>query len=117
MLTCIRYGCAHVRYCAQPARHQIGDSQIGAHPGAEQDDLDLLGDLFLPQRVAAQAHVLARPFDAAQGAVQVLQTALILGQQRTVEQLIQRREQVVIGEFAEQIERLQVQAQGIGEVR
>ena len=69
---------------------------------AGEDDLYLLGDLLLAQRVALQAELGDLLVQAVQGALQVLHALMVLGRQRGVEHLVQRGEQVVVQELGQE---------------
>jgi hypothetical protein len=70
--------------------------------GAEEDDLDLLGDLLLAQPVALQAKLGGLLLQPVQGALQELHALMVLGRQRGVEHLVQRGEQVVVQELGQE---------------
>jgi hypothetical protein len=70
--------------------------------GAEEDDLDLLGDLLLAQGVALQAELGGLLLQSVQGALQVLHALMVLGRQGGVEHLVQRGEQVVVQQLGQE---------------
>jgi hypothetical protein len=63
---------------------------------AGEDDLYLLGDLLLAQRVALQAELGGLLLQAVKGALQVFHALTVLGRQPGVERLLRRGEQVVV---------------------
>src|SRR5581483_7028929 len=93
-------------------RRGVGGVRRAQRFHAQHDDLDFFGDVFLPQNVAPQQQfrdMLVQPLD---GPVHVLKSEEVLGGQRTVEDFVQDREEVVFEQFRSQDQRIEIQKWG-----